>query len=569
VPTAIPSGEGTAPDRTSAAGPTEGLIVEARGITKSFDGALALDSVDLELAPGEVHALLGENGAGKTTLSNVLAGIYRADSGIVLVEGVERHFRSPAQAIAAGIGMVHQHFRLIESATVAENLHLGWEDTPILIGKRTLVRRARRLMDEFHLRVDPAAYIWQLSVGEQQRVEIMRTLARGARVLILDEPTAVLTAQESRELFAVIRQLVAGGRTVVFISHKLNEVLEVSDRITVLRDGRRVMTRPTAGVTARELARLMTGEARELRVEAHAEAGGRPLLQVVGVTARSARQLIALHDVSLTVGAGEIVGIAGVSGNGQTELAEVATGLRKTESGRILVGGVDLTGASPRRFAMVGVGHIPEDRLGVGLVRSAQVRDNAVLRSYRRPEFSGRLILRRGAIADFARRLVKSARVQTRSIHSPVGHLSGGNQQRLIAGREALLAQHLFIAAQPTRGLDVNSTADVRKSLLDRRDAGGGVLLISDDLDEVLLLSDRVAVMYEGRIVGEFRREEADRERIGLLMGGHVEAGRRARGEEGAREEGEVAEPSLGLVTEQVEEIKSAELAEHEESPFL
>jgi ABC-type uncharacterized transport system ATPase subunit len=568
VPTAIPGEEGPAPDSAVLVGPTDGLIVEARGITKSFDGALALDNVDLELAPGEVHALLGENGAGKTTLSNVLAGIYREDSGLVFVEGVERHFRSPAQAIAAGIGMVHQHFRLIESATVAENLHLGWEDTPVLISKRTLAQRAKRLMDEFHLRVDPDAYIWQLSVGEQQRVEIMRTLARGARVLILDEPTAVLTAPEARDLFAVIRQLVAGGRTVVFISHKLNEVLEVSDRITVLRDGRRVTTRPAAGATARELARLMTGEARELQVEAHTAPSERPLLEVVGVTARSARQLIALRDVSLTVHAGEIVGIAGVSGNGQTELAEVVTGLRKVEAGQIRIGGEDLTGSSPRQFAMTGVGHIPEDRLGVGLVRSAQVRDNAILRSYRRPEFSGRVALHRGSIADFARRLVKSARVQTRSIQSPVGHLSGGNQQRLIAGREALLAQHLFIASHPTRGLDVNSTQDVRKSLLDRRDAGAAVLLISDDLDEVLLLSDRIAVMYEGRIVGEFRREEADREVIGLLMGGHVEAARKTADEVGV--EGELApEPSPEEVTEQIEEIKSARLAEQQESPFL
>jgi general nucleoside transport system ATP-binding protein len=498
------------------------LVVEARDITKSFDEVLALDHVDLELRIGEVHALLGENGAGKTTLSNVLAGIYRADSGAVLVDGGEHHFRSPAQAIEAGIGMVHQHFRLIHPMTVAENIHLGWRDTPQLVTKRELIERTERVMGEFGLRVDPSAEIWQLSVGEQQRVEILRTLARGARILILDEPTAVLTEQEARDLFSVIRGLVEGGRTVVFISHKLNEVLEVSDRITVLRDGVRVISRLTAGATARELARLMTGEERELQEKSRTEVGDRPVLELVNVTARGSRGFIAIHDASLRVHAGEIVGIAGVSGNGQTELAEVATGLRRVDSGRVLIEGVDNTNSAPRRFVQAGVGHIPEDRLGVGLVRSAQVRDNAVLRNYWKPEYSGRLALRRGRISEFARRLVEAARVQPRSIYSPAGHLSGGNQQRLIAGREALVAERVFIANQPTRGLDVHATQDVLQSLIDRRSAGCGVLLISEDLDEVLEMSDRIVVLYEGRIVGEFPRTDVDRERIGLLMGGHI-----------------------------------------------
>src|SRR6266511_504949 len=440
------------------------FVVEARDITKSFDEVRALDHVDLELRIGEVHALLGENGAGKTTLSNVLAGIYRADSGMVLVDGVEHHFRSPAQAIEAGIGMVHQHFRLIHPMTVAENIHLGWRDTPQFVTKRELIERTER----------------------------------------------------------VIRELVEGGRTVVFISHKLNEVLEVSDRITVLRDGVRVITRLTAGATARELARLMTGEERELQEKSRTEVGERPVLELVNVTARGSRGFIAIHEASLTVHAGEIVGIAGVSGNGQTELAEVATGLRRVDSGRVSIEGFDNTNSAPRRFAEAGVGHIPEDRLGVGLVRSAQVRDNAVLRNYWKPEHSGRLALRRGRISEFARRLVEAARVQTRSIYSPAGHLSGGNQQRLIAGREALVAERVFIANQPTRGLDVRATQDVRQSLIDRRSAGCGVLLISEDLDEVLEMSDRIVVLYEGRIVGEFPRTDVDRERIGLLMGGHI-----------------------------------------------
>jgi general nucleoside transport system ATP-binding protein len=528
----------------AAEGPDHGAeqpVIQALGITKTFDGDLALDDVDLELRHGEVHALLGENGAGKTTLSNILAGIYRADSGVVLVDGEEQNFRSPAQAIAAGIGMVHQHFRLVETATVAENIHLGWEDTPWWISRRKLAARTRELEGRLGLRVDPNAYIWQLSVGEQQRVEILRTLVRGARVLILDEPTAVLTTKEARDLFAVMRALVAEGRTVVFISHKLNEVLEVSDRITVLRDGHRVTTRDTEGATPRELAGLMTGEARELQVEARVASGDAPLLEVVGVSAKGAKGLRSLHDVTLTVREGEILGIAGVSGNGQTELAEVITGLRKVDEGRVLVDGVDVTNRSPRRLIEAGVGHIPEDRLGVGLVRSAPVRNNAVLRHYRGSDLSSRIVLRREAVVDFARRLVSSARVQTRSIESPVGHLSGGNQQRLLAGREALLAGRVFVAAHPTRGLDVNATQDVRKKLLDRRDAGSAVLLISDDLDEVLLMSHRIAVMYEGRVVGEFERGNADRETIGLLMGGHTEEAAH-RKEGGGRPAGDAAE---------------------------
>jgi simple sugar transport system ATP-binding protein len=379
------------------------------------------------------------------------------------------------------------------------------------------------VIDEVGLRVDPTAEVWQLSVGEQQRVEITRVLARGARILILDEPTAVLTALEARELFAVMRSLVAGGRTVVFISHKLNEVLEVSDRITILRGGRKVATRPTEGATPRELARLMTGEERAPREGVRALPSDRPALEFVQVTARGARGSVALHDVSLTVHEGEIVGIAGVSGNGQTELAEVAAGLRRVDSGRVLVNGVDTTRSSVRGLVDAGVGHIPEDRLGVGLVRTAQVRDNAVLRSYWTSDNSGRVALHRGRIAEFARKLVAAARVQTSSIHSPAGHLSGGNQQRLIAGRESLVADRVFVANQPTRGLDVNATQDVRASLLDRRASACAVLAISDDLDEILELSDRIAVLYEGRVLGVFDRHDADRERIGLLMGGHVD----------------------------------------------
>ena len=494
--------------------------MQARAISKAFGGVAALDAVDFEVRRSEVHALVGENGAGKTTLCNILAGIYRADAGQVIVDGVERDFRSPAHAIDAGIGMVHQHFRLVEPMTVAENIHLGWPETPGVVSQRALIDRTERFMGETGLHVDPTAKIWQLSVGEQQRVEILRVLARGARVLILDEPTAVLTAKEAEELFAVVRELAASGLSVIFITHKLREVLAVSDRLTVLRQGVRETTRPTEGATASEIARLMTGEERVLDVE-HRVVTGEPALELRGVSALNDRGITALHDVDLTVRAGEILGIAGVSGNGQTELAEVICALRGLRSGSITVEGADVASMSVRAVTDLGVGHIPEDRIGMGMVLSAPVKDNAVLHNYWTEEFSQGLKLKRQGVIDFARKLVADARVQTRSVFSAAGHMSGGNQQRLVARREALAAERLLVAAHPTRGLDVNAAQEVRSTILDKRDAGCAVLLISDDLDEVLLMSDRIAVMYEGRIMGVFDAADADREAIGLLMGGH------------------------------------------------
>jgi len=498
--------------------------VEARGVSKAFGGVAALDAVDFEVAEGEVHALLGENGAGKTTLCNILAGIYRADAGEVLIDGRRRDLRNPAQAIEAGIGMVHQHFRLVEPMTVAENIHLGWPDTPAVVTQRALMGRTERFMEEIGLHVDPTAKIWQLSVGEQQRVEILRVLARGARVLILDEPTAVLTAPEARELFSVIRGLVATGRTVIFISHKLKEVLEVSDRVTVLRNGVREITLATEGATALELARLMTGKEREMRVQ-HRKVTGTALLELRGVTARNDRGALALHGVDLSVCSGEVVGVAGVSGNGQTELAEVICGLRGTSAGTVFVDGEDVTGRPVRAITDKGVGHIPEDRIGVGLIASASVKDNAVLRSYWDPQLSRGISLRRDKVIDFARRLVAAARVQTRSVFATAGQLSGGNQQRLVARREALVAERVPVASHPTRGLDVLAAQEVQTAIIDRRDSGCAVLFISDDLDEVLLMSDRVAVIYEGRIMAALDAAGADRERIGLLMGGHEPVG--------------------------------------------
>ena len=497
------------------------IAVEARSISKSFGGVLCLDDVSLELRAGEVHALLGENGAGKTTLSNILAGIYRADSGSIVIDGVEHSFGSPAQAIASGIGMVHQHFRLVAPMTVAENLHLGWSKTPTIVTPRKLEASARRLMDEIGLYVDPTARIWQLSVGEQQRVEILRVLARGAKVLILDEPTAVLTAHEAQDLFRVMRQLVASGRTAVFISHKLGEVLEISDRITVLRNSRHIVTRGTAGATPRELARLMTGEEREFSV-AEREATGPALLEVEDLCVLNDRGMPALRDVTLTVRAGEILGIAGVSGNGQTELAEAICGLRQVGSGHVRIAGSDVTNATTRQVTSLGVGHIPEDRIGVGLVSSASVTNNAIMRHYMTAELAAGRRLKRDASRRFAERMVEAGRVQTRSVDAPAGQMSGGNQQRLVARREAMVSDKVLVAGHPTRGLDVHATQQVQAAMVERRDSGCAVLMISDDLDEVLLMSDRVAVMYEGRVMGVFSRAACDREEIGLLMGGHT-----------------------------------------------
>ena len=494
--------------------------VEARGISKAFGGVAALDAVDFEVRWSEVHALVGENGAGKTTLCNILAGIYRADAGQVLVDGAERDFRSPAGAIDAGIGMVHQHFRLVEPMSVAENIHLGWPETPGVVSQRTLVERTEQFMSEMGLHVDPTARIWQLSVGEQQRVEILRVLARGARVLILDEPTAVLTAKEADDLFRVIRELAASGLSVIFITHKLREVLAVSDRLTVLRQGVREITRPTEGATASEIARMMTGEERVLDVE-HRTVTGQAALELRNVAALNDRGIEALHDVNLTVRSGEILGIAGVSGNGQSELAEVICGLRPLRAGSVTLNGADLASLSVRAVTDLGVGHIPEDRIGMGMVLSAPVKDNAVLHNYWTEQFAQGLTLNRQGVIDFAKQLVEAARVQTRSVFSSAGQMSGGNQQRLVARREALAADRLLVAAHPTRGLDVNAAQQVRSTLLDKRDAGCAVLLISDDLDEVLLMSDRIAVMYEGRVMAVFDSANADREHIGLLMGGH------------------------------------------------
>lgn len=501
---------------------------EMIGIWKRFPGVVANRGIDLEIRPGEILALLGENGAGKTCLMKVLAGVYRFDLGRICVGGIERRITSPADAIAAGIGMVHQNFRLVEALTAAENIYLGSRETPFIVSVAELIRKATAECERHGLEVDPAAKIWQLSVGEQQRVEILRILSRGAKILILDEPTAVLTPKETQELFRTMRSLSAAGKTVVFISHKLDEVLEISDRVTVLRSGRKVTSSRTADCDARTLARQMIGEEVERHFSRRDRGQGSAVLELRRARATNDRGLAAILDLDLTVREGEILGVAGVAGNGQRELAEVVTGLRGLERGSLLLNGQDHSRHSPLQIMQEGVGHIPEDRLGTGLVSSESVANNAILRAYRRPPITRGFLLRATEVEKYAKRLLDEAGVRLSSLRVPVRQLSGGNSQRLLVRREIHVASRLLVAVHPTRGLDVGATEEVRHLILEHRNRGGGVLLISEDLDEVLLMSDRTVVIYRGRIVGEFTRETANREGIGLLMGGVSSTGDKA-----------------------------------------
>jgi len=503
-----------------------GTVVELVGITKSFPGLIANDAIDLDLRVGEIHALLGENGAGKSTLMNVLTGIYQPDAGRILMNGAPVRFASPKDAIAAGIGMVHQHFKLIRAFTVAENIHLGWSDTPFRTSAGLLEGRTRALAERFGLAVRPEARVEDLSAGEQQRVEILRVLARGARVLILDEPTAVLTPGEAAALVRALRGFVALGYAVIFISHKLDEVLEVADRITVLRAGRKVATLQAAECDQARLATLMVG--RDLGAGRRRSAGkhqlGPIVLQLAGVSANDERGVRALADVDLAVRGGEIVGVAGVAGNGQRELSEVLTGLRPVTEGQVRIGGQIMYHADPAEFLAAGIGHIPEDRLRSGLAPSMTVTDNAVLREYGRPPITRSGLFSPGAALTLARQVVADAQVLVPNMRGPVRNLSGGNQQRLVARREMRVSARALVAAYPTRGLDIGAIDTILRSIAEMRDRGVGVLLVSEELDELLGIADRVAVLFQGRIMGVFPTAEAEPERIGLLMGGRAEA---------------------------------------------
>ena len=504
---------------------TSPFAIRMEGITKRFPGVVANQGIDFSVLKGEVHALLGENGAGKTTLMKILNGLYQPDEGQIWIDGQRVNVRSPRDAIGLGIGMVHQHFMLVESHTVAENIILGLETPRFLLNLGEVEKEIAQLAERYHLRVDPEAKIWQLSVGEQQRVEILKALYRGARILIMDEPTAVLTPQEATELFTTLRRMASEGHTIVFISHKLREVLSVADRITVLRRGEVVDTVPAQGTDRQELARMMVGREVVFRLERRESSPGDVVLELEGLTALGDKGLEALRDVSLAVRRGEILGIAGVAGNGQRELAETIVGLRPVQSGHIRVGGQDVANRTPREVMDRGVGYIPEDRIGAGLVVNLSVAENLILKCYRDPPVCSGFFLDGDAIEAHAEELVRAYDVMTPGIGTKTRLLSGGNLQKLILAREISSEPALMVAVNPTRGLDVGATEAVRRLLLDQRDAGAGILLISEDLDELLSMSDRVAVLYEGSVMGLVESAGADLDALGLMMAGSVPEG--------------------------------------------
>ncbi|MBK9942718.1 MAG: ABC transporter ATP-binding protein [Kouleothrix sp.] len=497
------------------------VVLEARNVTKTFPGVVANKDVSLKLYRGEVLALLGENGAGKTTLMNILYGLYHQDSGEMLVRGEPVRISRPSESIRRGIGMVHQHFMLVPVFTVAENIMLGAETLKgLALDTATVRQRINELSQQYNLNVDPDAYVKDLSVGQQQRVEIIKALYRKAEILILDEPTAVLTPQEADQLFAVIRILKAQGTSVIFISHKLKEVLAISDRIMVLRRGQVVGETSPHGATERSLAEMMVGRSVLLEVDKGPAHPGALVLELRALCVNDDRAQQVVNKVSLEVRAGEIVGIAGVQGNGQTELVEAITGLRHVQAGQVLIAGQDLTNAVPRTITEAGTAHVPEDRQEDGLVLSYSIADNLVLNTYYLAPFARGVVLDEAKIRENADELVKRFDVRTPSSAVPVGNLSGGNKQKVIIARELSRPVKLVIAAQPTRGVDVGSIEFIHQTIVAERDRGAAVLVISAELDEIMSLADRIAVMYHGQVVAVLPAGQASREDLGLLMAG-------------------------------------------------
>ncbi len=498
------------------------MDIELRGITKRFGSVVANSDVNLKIRAGEILGLLGENGAGKSTLMNILSGLYRPDEGEILIDGAPTHFRDAKDAIHAGIGMVHQHFMLVPVFTVAENVVLGVEPTGRF--DRLDMAKARQqvtaISAEHRLEVDPDAVIEEIPVGLQQRVEIIKVLFRSADVIIFDEPTAVLTPQEVTEFFGIIRSLRDAGKALVFITHKLHEVLEVADRINVLRAGKVVGEGDPKTATDAELAEMMVGRAVRFVVEKRTTEPGETLLQVENLSVLNERDEMAVEGVDFGIRAGEVVGIAGVQGNGQTELVEALTGLRSVVSGSIAFLGADVTSASARMHHRLGIAHVPEDRQRSGMIVEFSVAENSVLDSYYEPRFSSGFAMRWPDVYAEAARIVRAFDVRTESIFSLGDHLSGGNQQKLVVGRELSRDIRLMIAAQPTRGVDVGSIEYIHARLVEARDNGVGVLIVSTELDEIMALSDRILVMFRGRIVAEFAGAGASVREIGLAMAG-------------------------------------------------
>ena len=499
------------------------LVVEMRGIVKEFPGVLANDHVDFDLRLGEIHALLGENGAGKSTLMNVLAGMYRQEAGTMFVKNQEVYFSSPRDAIQTGIGMVHQHFMLVPSQTVTENILLGLKVPRFRLRLQEFDKRIAKLGEKFGLKVDPGAKIWQLSVGEQQRVEILKMLYRGADIFIMDEPTAVLAPSEIDVLFKNLHEMTRQGKSIIFISHKLQEVMSISDRITVLRKGKIAATGiETKSITRQDLAKLMIGRDVEFHLDKRVQEPGDIILSIEDVRAENDKGLPALKGVTLQVRAGEILGLAGVAGNGQRELAQVISGLRQCTSGRVMLNGEQISNQPARLAIERGVAYIPEDRTHVGSSPNLSVTDNVIMKSYRKPPIARGMAIDSDAATRYAEELKESYNIDVPTIETPVRLLSGGNLQRVILAREISGQPSALIAVQPTRGLDVGAIEGVQRLILAQREDGEAILLVSEELEELLALSDRIAVIYEGEIMGIV--EDGDIETIGLMMTGTPQA---------------------------------------------
>ncbi|MEO8610562.1 MAG: ABC transporter ATP-binding protein [Chloroflexota bacterium] len=495
--------------------------LEMQQIVKRFPGVLAVNHVDFDIHAGEIHALLGENGAGKSTLMKMLYGLYTSDEGRILLNGSEIKIRSPQDAIRQGIGMVHQHFMLVPSLTVAENVALGMKSSRgWRLDLDKISQRIRELSESYNLKVDPNIPTWQLAVGEQQRVEIIRALYKGANLLILDEPTAVLTPLEVEDFFTILRKLVNDGRAIIFISHKLQEVLAISQRVTVLRDGQRVETIPTSAATRLKLAEMMVGRPVVLEYKRDMVTSQPEQLRLTNISATNDRGTMGLLDVSLTVCGGEIVGVAGVSGNGQTELAQVIAGLRPTRSGTIHLADKEVTRATPTILNTLGLSYIPEERMVDGVIKDFTVAENFVLQDHGRKPYARGIFLNFRVIAKTCLDAVRRYEIKTPGTNVPIKNLSGGNIQKLILARELSRQPKVLIAAQPTRGVDIGASEYIHLRLLEERAKGTAILLISEDLDEILALSDRIAIMYEGKIVGIIARDAVDLRQLGAMMAG-------------------------------------------------
>ncbi|KPJ86619.1 MAG: hypothetical protein AMS17_11665 [Spirochaetes bacterium DG_61] len=496
-------------------------ILSLRGIVKSFPGVLANDHIDFSLKKGEIHSLLGENGAGKTTLMNILYGLYTPDEGEIYINGQRVHIRTPADALSYGIGMVHQHFMLIPIMSVAENIILGKETKKRgLIDREESERRIRELAGRYHFDIEPGVLIKDLPIGTQQRVEILKALYREAQILILDEPTSVLTPQEGRELFTILRSLKQEGKSIIFISHKLKEVLEISDIITVLRNGRVIGSVKPEDTNEQQLARMMVGREVILKVKKGEMRRGNPVLAVKDLVVYDNRGVKAVDSINFTVHEGEVFGIAGVQGNGQSELVQALTGLVPFESGQVFLKNTHITGNNPREVTSLGTAHIPEDRQKHGLVLPYPVKNNLILCSYYEKPYSSRGVLDFSYISERSSHLMGEYDIKAPDINTTVETLSGGNQQKTVVARELGRENRLLIASQPTRGLDVGSIEYIHKKIIDTRDSGCGVLLISPELDEILSLSDTIGVIYKGRIIKTLDARVATKEELGLLMAG-------------------------------------------------